>query len=138
MYYIYHIPGVKIGCTRTLKLRMREQGFTDWAVLEQHSDIYEASSREIELQKEYGYGRDTPMPYWKTVLIAQNEETNFKKSNTTKGRPNDWQRVLTFEIAEEIRGKYLPKKYSMYKLSVEYNVSVATINRIVHNLMYQS
>jgi hypothetical protein len=58
MYYIYHIPGVKIGCTKNLGNRMRQTKL-DWEVLETHSDIDIASKREIELQKQYGYKIDT-------------------------------------------------------------------------------
>ena len=38
-YYIYHIPGVKIGCTSQLKIRMRKQGFTEWEILESYRNI---------------------------------------------------------------------------------------------------
>ena len=65
-YYIYHIAGIKIGCTVNVPHRMREQGFTEWEHLETHTDIYEASNREIELQKEYGYPVDN-VPYWQAV-----------------------------------------------------------------------
>ena len=57
-YYIYHVPGVKIGCTKELAKRMRDQGFTDWEILEEHTDGWLAGDREIELQKEYGYPVD--------------------------------------------------------------------------------
>jgi hypothetical protein len=57
-YYIYHIPGIKIGCTKRLEIRMKQQGFFNWEVLEIHSDKYKASKREIELQKQYGYSVD--------------------------------------------------------------------------------
>ena len=46
IYYIYHIPGIKIGCTNQLKKRMKVQGFTDWEILEEHTDISIASNRE--------------------------------------------------------------------------------------------
>ncbi len=65
-YYIYHIAGIKIGCTVNVPHRMREQGFTEWEHLETHTDIYEASNREIELQKEYGYPVDK-IPYYLSV-----------------------------------------------------------------------
>ena len=65
-YLIYHIPGVKIGCTCDLHKRMRDQGFTQWEILEEYNDIHEASDREIQLQKDYGYKVDTS-PYWQSV-----------------------------------------------------------------------
>lgn len=55
MYYIYHIEGVKVGCTSNLNTRIKSQGFTNYEVLETHTDIDIASQREIELQKQYGY-----------------------------------------------------------------------------------
>lgn len=67
IYYIYHIPGVKIGCTDNVKRRVvRVQGYDNYEILEEHTDIYEASDREIQLQKEYGYKVDTN-PYYKVI-----------------------------------------------------------------------
>ena len=54
MYYIYHIPGIKIGCSKNPKRRVKAQGYTEFIILETHTDIQIASEREISLQKEYG------------------------------------------------------------------------------------
>ena len=66
MYYIYHIEGIKIGCTNNIERRVNQQGFTSYEILEEHIDIFEASNREIELQKKYGYRVDN-IPYFKSV-----------------------------------------------------------------------
>ena len=61
MYYLYHIPGKKIGVTRNLKNRVTlMQGYkeNEYEVLEQSDDIDYISDREIELQKSYGYKVD--------------------------------------------------------------------------------
>ena len=61
MYYLYHIPGKKIGVTRNLNHRVTLiQGYKEdeYEVLEQSDDINYISDREIELQKSYGYKRD--------------------------------------------------------------------------------
>ena len=61
MYYLYHIPGKKIGVTRDLNTRVTLiQGYkeNEYEVLEQSDDIDYISDREIELQKSYGYKRD--------------------------------------------------------------------------------
>ena len=61
MYYLYHIPGKKIGVTRNLRTRVTlMQGYkeNEYEVLEQSKDIDYISDREIELQKSYGYKRD--------------------------------------------------------------------------------
>lgn len=55
MYYIYHIPGVKIGCTKNPKNRIKQQTKGLYEILETHKDINVASIRELELQKQYGY-----------------------------------------------------------------------------------
>ena len=61
MYYLYHIPGKKIGVTRDLNTRVTLiQGYKEgeYEVLEQSDDISYISDREIELQKSYGYKVD--------------------------------------------------------------------------------
>jgi NTP pyrophosphatase (non-canonical NTP hydrolase) len=61
MYYLYHIPGKKIGVTRDLNTRVTLiQGYKkgEYEVLEQSDDIDYISDREIELQKSYGYKTD--------------------------------------------------------------------------------
>ena len=61
MYYLYHIPGKKIGVTRDLNTRVTLiQGYkeNEYEVLEQSNDIDYISDREIELQKSYGYKVD--------------------------------------------------------------------------------
>ena len=61
MYYIYHIPGKKIGVTRNLFIRVtKQQGYKpeEYEVLDQSEDIDYISDREIELQQSYGYKVD--------------------------------------------------------------------------------
>ena len=58
MYYLYHIPGKKIGVTSNLNTRVTLiQGYKEgeYEVLESSKDINYISDREIELQKSYGY-----------------------------------------------------------------------------------
>ena len=61
VYYLYHIPGKKIGVTCNLNSRVtKQQGYkpTEYEILEKSEDIDYISDREIELQKEYGYKVD--------------------------------------------------------------------------------
>jgi hypothetical protein len=54
MYYLYHIPGKKIGVTRNLNDRVtRQQGYSadEYEVLLTSDDIDFISNKEIELQK---------------------------------------------------------------------------------------
>ena len=60
-YYLYHIPGKKIGVTRDLISRVvDQQGYSldEVEVLEQSTDINYISDRELELQQSYGYRVD--------------------------------------------------------------------------------
>ena len=55
-YYIYHIPGKKIGMTRDLNKRVTEQqGYEphEYEILEETEDIDEASYIERMLQEEF-------------------------------------------------------------------------------------
>ena len=61
MYYLYHIPGKKIGVTRNLNKRVTEQqGYApdEYEVLFTSDDINLISNKEIELQQSYGYRKD--------------------------------------------------------------------------------
>jgi hypothetical protein len=70
-YYIYHIPTFvhkdgkigKIGCSEEPDTRTNNQGYTEYEILEEHTDIMITSDREIELQKQYGYPVDK-VPYY--------------------------------------------------------------------------
>jgi hypothetical protein len=69
-YFIYHVYGVKIGCTNDTMRRIEiEQGYdkSEYRILEFHTNIYEASKRERELQSIYGYKQDRD-PYHKVFF----------------------------------------------------------------------
>lgn len=60
-YYIYHIPGKKIGVSSNLHNRVtKAQGYLphEYEILEETDDIFRVSKREIELQEQYGYSID--------------------------------------------------------------------------------
>ena len=140
-YYIYHIPGIKIGCTTNVPHRMQEQGFTEWEHLETHTDIYEVSDREIELQKEYGLPVDT-VPYWQAVENRPkwNDKTRYKwtkeEMNAAAIKGNKHKRNLTFKQAQEIRAKFVPRKYTHDMLAKEYMVNLIVIRKILYNQTY--
>ena len=61
VYFLYHIPGKKIGVTRDLISRVvDQQGYSldEIEVLDQSTDINYISDRELELQQSYGYRVD--------------------------------------------------------------------------------
>ena len=94
-YYLYHIPGKKIGVTRNLNSRVtQQQGYSpdEYEVLDQSTDIDYISSREIELQKSYGYRVDHK-PYkklFKMKINATEQTSTFPVPlNKLKGRLMD-------------------------------------------------
>lgn len=61
MYYIYHIPGKKIGVSSNPELRVEKiQGYdkSEYEILMSTEDIEEVSKKEIEYQIKYGYKID--------------------------------------------------------------------------------
>lgn len=90
MYYIYHISGVKIGCTTQPNQRVKEQNYNNFEIIEQHTDIYLASDREQQLQNQYGYKVDD-CPYWKSYQqnkIRRNKLSEDIKRNAGKKTGN--------------------------------------------------
>ena len=82
VYYIYHIPGIKIGVCQNQELRIqKQQKFNHWEIIEEHTDIYLVSDREKELQRQYGYKVDK-IPYWK--IIENGCKTSERKSKASK------------------------------------------------------
>ena len=115
MYYLYHIPGKKIGVTRNLNHRVTlMQGYkeTEYEVLEQSDDIDYISDREIELQKSYGYKVDLKkyknLNFNKMKINATEQTSTFPcPVNKLKGQLMDnlglkWQTEFgQFEITEK-------------------------------------
>ena len=96
MYYIYHIKGVKIGCSKNPQSRTSQQGATEYEILETHTDIHIASQRELELQKEYGYKVDTTTYYNSTrefkVETAQKAGTVSSTKSWKENRDRELQK----------------------------------------------
>ena len=84
MYYIYHINGKKIGCSKNPERRVNQQGYTEFEILEQHEDINVASQRELELQEQYGYKVDYNT-YAKSIQgYSHDKVSKAGKSSATK------------------------------------------------------
>jgi len=87
MYFIYHIPGKKIGVTRNLNKRVElAQGYMpgEYEVLEISNDINYVSNREKQLQQFYGYKVDRDS--YKQVIDSKNKlnKTKTMKLNITE------------------------------------------------------
>ena len=84
-YYLYHIPGKKIGVTRDLKYRVEEQqGYNEgeYDVILSTHDIALVSEAEISLQKAYGYKIDE-VPYNELKFNNTNMNINITEQTTT-------------------------------------------------------
>jgi NTP pyrophosphatase (non-canonical NTP hydrolase) len=84
-YYIYHIPGKKIGVTRDLKQRVEEQqgyGSDEYDILMKSDNIDYISKQEIYLQKMYGYRIDDE-PYNKLKFNNTDMNINITEQTTT-------------------------------------------------------
>jgi len=82
IYYIYHIPGKKIGVTTNLKNRVEDQqgyGPGEYEILARRNDIGEAAKYEALYQRMYGYPVDI-VPYDK--LNCNKNKLNMKVNVT--------------------------------------------------------
>ena len=85
-YYLYHIPGKKIGVTTDLKERVeRQQGYNkgEYQVIMSTTDIDLVSEKEISLQKALGYRVDRKL--YKDLYKPVNQITiNNMRINVTE------------------------------------------------------
>ena len=98
MYYIYHIPGKKIGVTNNLLNRVtKAQGYkkNEYEIILQSDDINYIADQEIKLQKKFGYKVDIT-PYNKL----------FNKMNI-----NVTEQTTTFPVTRTGLKKYLKKNF---------------------------
>ena len=90
MYYLYHIPGKKIGVTTNLKERVEhQQGYNEgeYQVIMSTDNIDLVSEKEISLQKALGYRVDSRLykDLYKPVnqLTINNMRINITEMTTT-------------------------------------------------------
>ena len=97
-YYIYHIPGKKIGVTCDLNNRVTvQQGYSpdEYEILESSSDVDYISDKERTLQKEYGYRVDM-VPY--RNLNRKTMNFNVTEQTTTFPCPVDKLKGRLFDV----------------------------------------
>ncbi len=86
-YYLYHIPGKKIGVTRNLEERVhKQQGYHEgeYVILAESKDITEISNLEIQMQKAFGYKVDRQL--YKN-LKCNNKDMNINVTEQTTTFP---------------------------------------------------
>ena len=88
-YYLYHIPGKKIGITKDLKKRVEEQqGYNEgeYEVIMESDNILQISRDEIMLQKAFGYRVDET-PYNKLKFNKKENDMNINITEATTTFP---------------------------------------------------
>jgi NTP pyrophosphatase (non-canonical NTP hydrolase) len=128
-YYLYHIPGKKIGVTRDLISRVVDQqgyGLDEIEVLDQSTDINYISDREIELQQSYGYRVDRQK--YKDLYI------NKIKSNTM--HINATEQTSTFPCpATKLKGRLMDNMGKTWEtVHGTFEINMDTINWIMDNV----
>ena len=128
-YYLYHIPGKKIGVTRDLISRVvDQQGYSldEIEVLEQSTDINYISDRELELQQSYGYRVDRQK--YKDLYI------NKIKSN--KMHINATEQTSTFPCPEsKLKGRLMDNMGKTWETTHgTFEINMDTIKWIMDNV----
>lgn len=123
MYYLYHIPGKKIGVTRNLNKRVTEiQGYkpTEYEVLLTSTDIDYISTKELELQQSYGYKKDRTL----------------YKNLFNKMRINPTDQTSTFPVpVSKLKGRLMDNLGLKWKTpqGYEFEITTKSIPWIVQN-----
>ena len=128
-YYLYHIPGKKIGVTRDLISRVvDQQGYSldEVEVLEQSTDIDYISDRELELQQSYGYRVDRQK--YKDLYI------NKIKSNTM--HINATEQTSTFPCpSTKLKGRLMDNMGETWETTHgTFEINMDTIKWIMENV----
>jgi NTP pyrophosphatase (non-canonical NTP hydrolase) len=126
MYYLYHIPGKKIGVTSNLNNRVTLiQGYKadEYEVLDSSDDIDYISDKEIELQKSYGYKVD-----------RQKYNQLIKKSNRMK--INATEQTSTFPCpVNKLKGNLMDNIGTQWETSHgSFEITTESINWIMSNV----
>ena len=124
-YYLYHIPGKKIGVTRDLKKRVEEQqgyGPGEYSILMKSDNINYVSEQEIYWQKQFGYRVDDE-PY---------NELKFNKMNI-----NVTEQTTTFPCpVNKLKGQLMDNKGMRWETDHgSFNITPGTIEWIMNNVV---
>lgn len=113
MYHIYHIEGVKVGCSVNPDSRVKRQGYKNYTILESTDCIEIASEREIFWQNHFGYKKDN-VPYHKTIQSPTPEGMKkageaFKKywNELSQNNPEQYNKRIKIFLSAggRVRGK---------------------------------
>jgi len=127
-YYIYHIPGKKIGVTTNLKSRVEDQqgyGPGEYEILARRHDISEAAKYEAIYQRLYGYPVDI-IPYDK--LNCNKNKLNMKINIT--------EQTTTFPCpANKLKGQLMDNMGMKWMTEHgRFTITPATVRWIMKNI----
>jgi NTP pyrophosphatase (non-canonical NTP hydrolase) len=127
-YYIYHIPGKKIGVTTNLKSRVEDQqgyGPGEYEILARRHDISEAAKYEAIYQRIYGYPVDI-VPYDK--LNCNKNKLNMKINIT--------EQTTTFPCpANKLKGQLMDNMGMKWMTEHgRFTITPATVRWIMKNI----
>jgi phosphoribosyl-ATP pyrophosphohydrolase len=132
LYYIYHIPGKKIGMTRNINKRViLQQGYKEgeFQVLESSYDKDKMESRERHWQEWFGYKKDL-----NSYDQARNSPINQFKSNKTM-YTNVTDQTTTFNVpVNKLKGFLMDNLGQTFETSYgKYTVTPELVRVIVDN-----
>jgi len=129
-YYLYHVPGKKIGVTCSLKHRVEEQqGYKEgeYEVILQTDDISLVSEAEVSLQKAYGYRVDRQ-------LYKDLYKNNFKQLNNMN--INITEQTTTFPCpVNKLKGQLMDSIGKRWMTEHgEFMITTSTVDWILSNV----
>ena len=97
-YTVYHIPGIKFGCTKHFESRTKQNikryGDVDIEVILETTDINEASELEEFSNQEAGYKMYTHVSYLQTVEAGKKGFDKLNANGRTKEHRNNISKAL--------------------------------------------
>ena len=154
-YTIYHVPELKkIGCTEDLERRSKDTEYRDkyhLIPLEYHTDRKEASDREKELQRQYGYEVDDSS-FWSLQFTIHSPEVRKKVGKmVSKRQKGKLPKYLNTDKAKQNQiigkrkqagrpmsqwtkdGKLIRKWEGYWQICLEHNKPTCTMGSIISN-----
>jgi len=134
MYYLYHIPGKKVGITQNPAKRItKQQGYSsdEYKIIMTSDDVDFISAQEIALQKAYGYKVDRQT--YKQLINSNKMKVNVTEQTSTFACPvNKLKGQLSDNIGvdwETSHGKFTITKESINWIMANVMTSMYNVNR---------
>ena len=129
MYYLYHIPGKKIGVTNDVESRVISQqgyGWDEFEILAMDEDISYISELELSMQKSLGYPVDRQL--YKDLFNKNEKQLNTMKINVTEA-------TTTFPCPiNKLKGQLMDQMGMTWETDHgQFTITTQTINWIMTN-----